>query len=358
MDQEASSREPELTVADVSVVIPLYNEYANVARCYSEIVQSMRQARLDYELILVDDGSTDGTLEAARRAARYDPRARVIEMRRNFGQSAAMAAGFDAARGDYVVCMDGDLQNDPGDIPALLAKLDEPPGYDVVSGWRVDRRDNFLRRFPSRIANWVISRATGVHLHDYGCTLKAYRRVVLQDIQLYGEMHRFIPALAHRVGGRVTEMPVRHRPRTAGASKYGLGRTMKVILDLTTVEFMMGYLTKPLYFFGRLGLVILLSALGMLGLVLAQKLGPGSIDMTGNPLLYLSVALGLVSVQVMLMGLMMEVITRTYHESQGRKPYAIRSVHRGQAKREKASDRPEAGQDAVTSRGTPPGMAG
>jgi glycosyltransferase involved in cell wall biosynthesis len=247
-------------------------------------------------------------------------------LRRNFGQAAAMAAGFDTARGEVVVAMDGDLQNDPADIPALLEKLHEPPGYDVVSGWRKDRKDSFTRVVPSRMANWLISRLTGVRLHDYGCSLKAYRREVLADVRLYGEMHRFIPALVHWVGGRVAEMPVNHRPRTAGRSKYGLGRTFRVLLDLATVKFMLKYMTKPLYFFGKLAAVSVLMALAVLAVVIGQKLGPGT-DMTGNPLLYLSVALGIIGVQIALMGLMMEVLTRVYYESQDRPPYSIRRVY-------------------------------
>ena len=312
----------------VSVVVPFHNEEPNVAACHKEIMQVLTEAGLDFEVIYVDDGSRDGTLAAACGAIRGEPHARVVELRRNFGQSAAMAAGFDHARGDVVVPIDGDLQNDPRDIPALVAKLSEPPGYDVVSGWRKARRDSCLRTVPSRLASWLISVGTKVHLHDYGCTLKAYRRDVLSDVQLYGEMHRFIPALAARVGGRVTEMAVNHRPRVAGRSKYGFGRVFRVMLDLTTVKFMMAYLTRPLYFFGRLGMWMTAGALAVLGLVCVQKWQLGK-DMTGNPLLYLSVALGLAAVQVMLMGLMMEVLTRTYHESQGRKPYAVRAVHGG-----------------------------
>jgi glycosyltransferase involved in cell wall biosynthesis len=256
-----------------------------------------------------------------------DPRAVVVELRRNFGQAAAMAAGFDLARAPVIVPLDGDLQNDPRDIPGLLEKLEEGPGYDVVSGWRKNRRDGLLRRLPSVMANWLISTITGVRLHDYGCTLKAYRHEVLEDISLYGEMHRFIPALSHLVGGRVTEIAVNHRPRSAGRSKYGLGRTFRVLLDLATVKFMIKYLTKPLYFFGKLAFLLVLGAFAVLGLVIAQKVVHHT-DMTGNPLLYLSITLLLIGVQFGLMGLMMEVITRTYHESQGRKTYAIRAVHR------------------------------
>jgi glycosyltransferase involved in cell wall biosynthesis len=312
----------------VSVVVPVYNEEQNVRPCCQAVREALEPAGLPYELIMVDDGSTDGSLRELQRAAGEDPRVCVVELRRNFGQAAAMAAGFDRARAELVVAMDGDLQNDPADIPALLNKLQEPPGYDVVSGWRQDRQDSFSRVLPSRMANWLISRLTGVHLHDYGCSLKAYRRDVLSDVKLYGEMHRFIPALVHWVGGRVTEMPVNHRPRRAGESKYGLSRTFRVLLDLATVKFMLKYMTKPLYFFGKLAALSLLAALVVLGVVVLQKLSPGT-DMTGNPLLYLSVALGIIGVQIGLMGLMMEVLTRVYYESQDRPPYSVRGVHGG-----------------------------
>jgi len=313
---------------EISIVIPLYNEEANVEACCREVTQAMERAAMSYELILVDDGSEDGTANAARAAAGCDPRVTVIELRRNFGQTAAMAAGFDHARGRVLVPMDGDLQNDPNDIPALVRRLYEPPGWDAVSGWRKHRRDSLLKRLvPSKLANLLVSFVTGVHLHDYGCSLKAYRAEVLRDVKLYGEMHRFLPALVHWVGGRVTEMPVNHRRRRAGKSKYGLDRTLRVLLDLLTVKFMMGYLTKPIYFFGKIGGLTAFMALVTLAVVLVQKIGY-DFDMTGNPLLYLSVMLVVVSVQFLLMGLMMEMLTRTYHESQGRRTYAVRSIHR------------------------------
>jgi glycosyltransferase involved in cell wall biosynthesis len=316
------------TEPQVSIVVPLYNERDNAAACYRDIAEAMAAAGLPYEVLFVDDGSTDGTLDALKAAVGDDERVSILELRNNFGQSAAFAAGFDHARADVVVPMDGDLQNDPRDIPRLLAKLEEAPGYDVVSGWRRDRRDSFGRTFASRTANWLISRLTGVRLHDYGCSLKAYRRSVLKDIQLYGEMHRFIPALIRWVGGRVTELPVNHRARAAGRSKYGMGRTFRVLLDLVTVEFMMKYMTKPLYFFGKAGSLSVLMAFVVLFTVVAQKLARGT-NMTGNPLLYLSVTFLLIGVQFLLMGLIMEVLTRTYYESQGRKPYAVRTVHGG-----------------------------
>lgn len=323
---------------EVSIVVPMYNEEENAAACHADITEAMTEAGLRYEVIFVDDGSTDGTLAALREVTAGDGRAVVVELRRNFGQAASMAAGFETARGDVVVAMDGDLQNDPSDIPALLETLERPPGYDVVSGWRKERKDGLMRRIPSRMANALISFMTGVHLHDYGCSLKVYRREVLRDVRLYGEMHRFIPALVRWVGGRVTEIPVGHRPRTAGRSKYGLGRTFRVLLDLVTVKFMLKYLTNPLYFFGSVGLGTLAGALGVLGIVVGQKLGRGT-DMTGNPLLYLSVALVLMGVQFVMMGLIMEVLTRTYYESQRRTPHRIRTVHREGA--EDADARPQ-----------------
>jgi glycosyltransferase involved in cell wall biosynthesis len=318
---------------DVSIVVPMHNEAPNVAPLCEAVRSAMTDAALVHELILVDDGSTDGTLQAALDVLDGYPQAQVIELRRNFGQAAAMSAGFRAARGLVVAALDGDLQNDPQDIPALVAQLDEPPGFDVVSGWRRNRKEGFwLRRLPSRIANWLISRITGVHLRDYGCTLKAYRREVLDDVRLYGEMHRFIPALVHWVGGRVTEREVRHHPRTAGCSKYGLSRTFRVVLDLLTVKFMLKYMSNPIYFFGKLGGAVLFGALTVLGVVVWQKYSDG-FNMTGNPLLYLSVALLIIGAQTLLMGLMMEIQTRTYYESQDRQPHFIRQVHRGRTGR-------------------------
>ena len=319
----------------MSIVVPMYNEAPNVAPLCDAVRSAMADAQLDHELILVDDGSTDGTLRAALDVLDGYPEAHVIELRRNFGQAAAMGAGFGAARGRVVVALDGDLQNDPRDIPALLKQLDAPPGCDVVSGWRRERKEGFwMRRLPSRIANWLISRMTGVRLHDYGCTLKAYRRELLDDVRLYGEMHWFIPALIHWVGGRVTEREVRHHPRTAGRSKYGLGRTFRVVLDLMTVKFMLKYMTNPIYFFGKLGAVVLLAAFSVLGVVIWQKFSGTFSNMTGNPLLYLSVALLIIGAQTVLMGLMMEIQTRTYYESQDRRPHAVRRVHRGRAQRD------------------------
>lgn len=328
MESDAANAVPQ-----VSVLVPLFNEHANVEQCYRELTEVLGASGLDYELIFVDDGSSDGTCELLCRMAGGDRRVTIAQFRRNFGQTAAMAAGFDLARAAVVVPMDGDLQNDPADIAALVAKLDEPPGYDIVSGWRKKRRDKLLsRRLPSMVANWLIGVLTGVRLHDYGCTLKAYRREVLADIKLYGEMHRFIPAIANWSGARVTEMVVNHRPRTAGQTKYGLGRTFKVLLDLVTVKFMGSYLTKPIYFFGKLGLLSLAAALVCLGVALYHKFGAEQLHLNRNPLTLLSGLLAIVAVQVVLMGLMTEILIRIYHESQGKGIYVMRRVIRcGQA---------------------------
>ena len=307
----------------LSVVAPLLDEQDNLPTLYEQVKQAL-EGRYEYELIFIDDGSTDGSFDILKGLHAADPKVRVIRFRRNFGQTAALSAGFAHARGDIVVALDADLQNDPADIPMLLAKLDE--GYDVVSGWRKKRHDKALtRRLPSRIANCLISRITNVRLHDYGCTLKAYRRDVLAETRLYGEMHRFIPALASWSGAKVTECVVNHRPRTAGKAKYGLGRTLKVVLDLITVKFLGSFSTKPIYVFGGLGLFTTLLAILFGWLVIYQKLARGT-DMSGNPLLILTAVLVITSVQFILMGLLAELLVRTYHESQNRPTYVIREV--------------------------------
>ncbi len=308
---------------EISVVVPLLNEQDNIGPLYEQITQTLSPEH-GYEIVFVDDGSTDKSFDVMAGLQRQDEKVRIIRFRKNFGQTAALSAGFDHARGDIVVAMDGDLQNDPADIPRMLEKLDE--GYDVVSGWRKKRQDNaFTRLIPSKVANWLISRLTGVRLHDYGCTLKAYRREVLVQTQLYGEMHRFIPAIASWSGARIAEMVVNHRPRTAGEAKYGLGRTWKVVLDLITVNFLGSFSTKPIYVFGGLGLM---SAVGsiLLGLiVIYQKVNFGT-DMSGNPLLLLTGVLIIAAIQFILMGLLAELLVRTYHESQGRTTYVIREI--------------------------------
>lgn len=310
----------------LSLFLPVYNEEENLSNQQRKITEAMERLGLSYEVIYVDDGSTDGSLDLLRHIAEADHRVRVISFRRNYGQTAAMAAGIDASRGDVLIPMDADLQNDPDDIGRLLAKLNE--GYDVVSGWRKDRQDAFLTRvLPSRFANWLISTIGGVPLHDYGCSLKAYRRDVLKEVQLYGEMHRFIPIYANWAGGRVAEIPVAHYPRTAGKSKYGLSRTIKVVFDLVTIKFMQSYLTKPLYIFGWAG--ILAFTLSMLSALLAFSMKffdwPHHADFIQTPLPILSMIMLVLGIQLFLLGLLAEMLVRTYHESQNKPIYTIKT---------------------------------
>jgi glycosyltransferase involved in cell wall biosynthesis len=302
--------------------VPIYNEEDNIPILHARVSEALSAAKLDFELILVDDGSSDNSYTALKMLAAKDPRVKVIKLRRNFGQTAAMAAGFDSASGRVVVPMDGDLQNDPLDIPLLLNRLDE--GFDVVSGWRKDRKDTFInRRLPSVMANSFISYMTGVRLHDYGCTLKAYRRELLEDVNLYGEMHRFVPALASQVGARVTEMPVRHHERLHGVSKYGISRTLKVILDLMTVKFLLSYSTKPIQLFGRLGLYTFLAGSLSGAATLYMKFFEHT-SMNRNPLLILTAFLLFMGVQFIAMGLLAELIARTYYEAQGKTIYNVK----------------------------------
>lgn len=315
----------------LSIVIPVFDEVENLTPLAEEVRKAL--SGLDYEMILVDDGSTDGSTAKLAEMAEAEPQhTRVIELRRNFGQTAAIAAGIDHAAGEIIVMLDADLQNDPADIPMLIDKLEE--GYDVVSGWRVDRQDSFLkRRLPSMIANWLISRVTGVRLHDYGCTLKAYRREVFEGFRLYGEMHRFIPALASSVGAKIAELPVRHHPRRAGKTKYGLGRTLKVILDLFTVKFLISYAVKPIYLFGGAGLMLIVPSLGVLLFLTARRLLLG-IEVLTSPLFQTSTMLLILGIQSILMGFIAELLVRTYHESQAKPTYSIRQTinFRDQAK--------------------------
>jgi len=310
---------------ELSVVVPLLDERDNLRPLYDQIKQAI-DGRYAYEILFVDDGSTDGGFEILTEFHSTDPHVRVIRFRKNFGQTAALSAGFAHARGDVIIAMDADLQNDPADIPMLVARLHE--GYDVVSGWRKERHDKALtRRLPSRMANWLISTITGVRLHDYGCTLKAYRREVLAETKLYGEMHRFIPALASWSGARITECVVNHRPRTAGVAKYGLARTWKVILDLITVKFLGSFSTKPIYIFGGLGALTTVGAILSGLMVLYQKfIASYHLAMNRNPLLVLTAMLITATIQFILMGLLAELLVRTYHESQGRPTYVIREV--------------------------------
>ncbi|HEV8676650.1 MAG TPA: glycosyltransferase family 2 protein [Methylomirabilota bacterium] len=311
----------------ITVVVPVYNEQDNVEPLLDTLRDALEGLGRPYELIVVDDGSTDGTAGRLREAAVRLPTLRVVRLRSNFGQSAALAAGFDLARGELVVTLDGDRQNDPADIPRLLEKLKE--GYDVVSGWRRQRHDPFWsRRLPSRLANAVISWITGVHLHDYGCGLKLYRREILRDVALYGEMHRFLPALARWVGATVAEVPVTHWPRRSGVSKYGLGRTIRVLLDLLTVKFLMSYWTRPIQIFGLLGLLVGGAGATLAAVLSYQRIFQG-VGLANRPILLLAVLLVLVGFQFVSMGLLGEMLVRTYHESQRKPVYIIREIIAG-----------------------------
>jgi glycosyltransferase involved in cell wall biosynthesis len=306
----------------LSVVIPLYNEQENVSELYRNLCDVLEP---DAEIVFVDDGSTDGTFQSLTKLAAGDSRVRIVRFRRNFGQTAALSAGIDHSRGDIIVPMDGDLQNDPADIPRLLEKLAE--GYDVVSGWRIERKDRWLRRIPSRLANRVISIVSGVRLHDYGCSLKAYRRAVLADVRLYGEMHRFVPIYATWQGARVAEIPVEHHPRRAGHSSYGLDRTLKVILDLIVVKFLESYATKPIYVFGGFGLLSLFAGFVVGAVTLYLKI-TGIRDLVSTPLPLLTVLLILIGILSILLGLVAELTVRTYYESQDKKTYVVWEAER------------------------------
>lgn len=310
----------------LSLVIPVYNEAENLELLHHSIhtaLDGMVEHR--WEVVYVDDGSRDGSLEILEALAEKDPQhAVVVEFRRNFGQTAAIAAGIDHAQGEVIILLDADLQNDPADIPMMIEQLNQ--GYDVVSGWRVNRQDKFLTRIlPSQTANWLISTVTGVHLHDYGCTLKAYRREVLTDFRLYGEMHRFIPAYASSVGARIVEVPVHHHARRFGKSKYGLMRTIKVVLDLFTVKFLISYANKPIYLFGGVGItLIVMSGLTLLFLMI-RRLG-FQVSVLNSPLFQVSIMFMILGVQSILMGLIAELLVRTYHESQQKRTYIVRKV--------------------------------
>jgi glycosyltransferase involved in cell wall biosynthesis len=315
---------------ELSVVIPVYNEVENVADLHAQLTAALEPMDRPYEILLVDDGSTDGTREALSVIEAGDPRVRVLRLRRNFGQTAAFSAGFDHARGDVIVTSDGDLQNDPRDIPALVARLEQ--GYDMVCGWRRERHDSFSRVLPSRIANGLISWSTGVHLHDYGCSLKAIRAEVVQGLRLYGEMHRFIPAVASWMGVSVTEMEVNHRPRTRGRSKYGIGRTLRVLLDLFTVKFLLAYGTRPAHLFGLMGLVAGATGTGIMGYLAYVRLFADQ-AIWGRPLLLLGALLFLTGLILVSFGLMAELLVRIYHESQGKPIYVLKERPRTAAER-------------------------
>ncbi|MCU0612830.1 MAG: glycosyltransferase family 2 protein [Candidatus Eisenbacteria bacterium] len=308
---------------DLSVIIPVLDEEANIAKLHAELHDAMTGIGRPFELLFIDDGSTDGSFPLLKALAQQDPCIRVLRFRRRFGQTAALAAGIDHARGGTIITMDADLQNDPADIPALLAKLDE--GFDIVSGWRIRRKDPFLRRrVPSMLANRLISKLSGIHLHDYGCTLKVYRASVLKSIRLYGEMHRFIPALASWLGVEVAEVPVNHRPRIHGKSKYDLTRVIRVILDLINVKFLLTYSTRPIQVFGFFGVVAF--GLALAGLFTVGILRFHGVDITGNPLFLISIMLLLMGMQFITMGLLGEISIRTYHETQNKRIYVIRET--------------------------------
>jgi glycosyltransferase involved in cell wall biosynthesis len=320
---------------DVTIVVPMRNEESNVAAVCSELQEVISAQPLRYEVIIVNDGSTDETLHELEKATRDDPRFTVVEFARGFGQSAALAAGFRMAQGRVIVAMDGDRQNDPHDIPQLVARLDEPPGYDVVSGWRRERKDKwFSRRLPSVCANFLIRTRTWCpEIHDFGCTLKAYRRDVLGDIRLYGEMHRFLPAICKWRGAKLAEEVVNHRPRVSGRTKYGISRTMRVVLDLMTVKFLGDYLTKPLYFFGKLAMITFAMSITAVALAVVQKLGyltehGEPVMLNNNVLIIFAMMVFLTTMSLLMMGLMSELLIRIYHESQDRPPYRIRRVWR------------------------------
>ena len=309
---------------ELSVVIPVFNEADNLPLLHRSLEGVLAGLGLETEVIYVDDGSTDRTAETLRRIFQEDPRVRVVRLHRNFGQTAALSAGFHHARGRVVVTMDGDLQNAAEDIPLLLRKLDE--GYDVVSGWRVARRDPLLtRRLPSWLANRLIARLTGIPLHDFGCTLKAYRREIIEKLHLYGEMHRMIPVLAFWMGAAVAEVEVQHRPRRHGRSKYSLGRILTVLLDLIAVKYFTGYSTRPIHLFGLLGLFSLALGAAAFAVLVWMKLQQG-VDMTGNPFLVLGALLAIVGVQLIGLGLLGEIGTRTYYEIQNKPTYLVRET--------------------------------
>ncbi|HEU0297357.1 MAG TPA: glycosyltransferase family 2 protein [Anaerolineales bacterium] len=312
-------------MTDLSLVIPVYNEEENLCLLFDAIQKALAPIAGTWEIIFVDDGSRDKSLNVLESLVEKEPEhVRVVVFRRNFGQTAAIAAGIDYSQGHTIVLLDSDMQNDPADIPLLLAKLDE--GYDLVSGWRKDRKDNRLTRtIPSNLANGLISWVTGVHLHDYGCTLKAYRREALEGFRLYGEMHRFIPVFAHSIGARIAELPVHHHSRKFGKTKYGLDRTLKVILDLFTVKFLLDYSHKPIRLFGGAGM-LLITGSGILLLYLFIRRLLEDVAVLGSPLFQLGVMFFILGFQSILMGLIAELLARTYHESQAKPTYTIRQT--------------------------------
>jgi glycosyltransferase involved in cell wall biosynthesis len=309
---------------DLSVIIPFYNEAKNIPTLFEELVRALEPTGWSWELLAIDDGSMDATFSLLKGEAQRRTQVKVVRLRKNFGQTAALSAGFDSAEGEIIVTMDGDLQNDPKDIPALVAKIGE--GYDIVSGWREKRQDPFFsRRLPSLIANKVISWVTGVKLHDYGCTLKAFKREVAKHIRLYGEMHRFIPAIASWMGVTIAEIPVNHRARKFGRSKYGISRTIRVLLDLITVKFLLTYSTRPIHVFGLWGILSGLAGFVLAGCLTIQRMF-FAIPLANRPILLLAVLLIFIGIQFISMGLLGELQVRTYHESQGKPIYFIKEI--------------------------------
>jgi glycosyltransferase involved in cell wall biosynthesis len=311
-----------IAMRTLSIVVPVKDERDNIEPLYRQVKDVLRDG-FAWEVVYVDDGSTDGTFDELIKLSALDARVKVVRLRRNFGQAAAMQAGIDAAAGELVVTMDGDLQNDPADIPVLVAKLDE--GYDMVLGKRAKRQDSMLiRKVPSILGNWLIRKVTKIPFKDFGCTLRVMKQDVARNLRIYGEMHRFIPVLASNIGARMTQIPVRHHPRRAGKSKYGIGRTGRVLLDLLTIRYFSGYLTRPMHFMGGIGLFFFFLAFVTLGVTIGMKMYDNTQWMTRNPFLYLTVAFGLVGTQMLSMGLLGEVMMRTYYESQDKRPYVVR----------------------------------
>ncbi|MCS7023944.1 MAG: glycosyltransferase family 2 protein [Bryobacteraceae bacterium] len=309
----------------ISIVIPIHNEEPAILPLYDRLTAVMEELRKPYEILFVDDASTDRSFELLANLVETDARLKVIRLRRNFGQTAALSAGFDEAQGDVIISLDGDLQHEPEDIPKLLAKLEE--GYDIVSGWRKNRVDHAMtRKIPSRIANWIMAKVSGVDLHDFGTTFKAYRAEILKDINLYGELHRFIPALASQYGARIAEVPIKNVPRAAGESHYGLGRTFRVLYDIITVQFLLSYFTRPMHFFGKIGLL----GTGLGGAIMTYlffyKITGHEIVMEHGPLMVAGAILLLMGIMMFSTGLLGEVLIRTYFESQGRRIYAVREI--------------------------------
>ena len=322
-DYDANNARLEST--GVSVVIPIHDEEESLTQLYEEVKSVLETLDISWELIFIDDGSTDTSLDILKAIQNNDSQVRVIQLRRNFGQTAAMAAGFDYAQGEVIITMDGDLQNDPADIPRLLKKLDE--GYDIVSGWRKDRKDSFLTKsLPSKLSNKMASLLTGVHLHDYGCTLKAYRREVIEKIHLYGELHRYIPAVASSIGANVAEIDVKHYPRLHGKSKYGMGRLIRGFLDLISLKLMLSYMTRPMQMFGGLGLLFMFGGMSSALATALMKIFMG-VDMTGNPMLYLAILFFIAGIQLISLGFLGELTMRTYHETQQKPIYSVRHIY-------------------------------